>query len=191
MAPGNPQVQQEFAKSSEGDSAIVQTTYVEPEIGKRNSDHSGLTDAENGVAGRGAPVIGADGTEVRISRRKTLLGYVKTKQFWLVLVFGQILSLCIVGTNTTTQLLSLHGTSIPAFQSFFNYVLLNIVWTSITMYKYGIKGWGRMVYQHGWKCRFSHSHEVQESLQTLRPLSDLILSFCDVEGNYFTVLGYR
>jgi solute carrier family 35 protein F1/2 len=39
------------------------------------------------------------------------------------------------------------------------------------MYKYGFKGWGKMVWTHGWKY--------------------LILSFFDVEGNYFTVLGYR
>jgi solute carrier family 35, member F1/2 len=165
MSSKTPQVQQEFGKSSEGDSTIVQTTYAEPETGKRDSDHSGLTDAENGVAGHGAPVIGADGTEIRISRTRSLLGYVKTKQFWLVLFFGQILSLCIVGTNTTTQLLSMNGTSIPAFQSFFNYVLLNIVWTSVTIYKYGFKGWGRMVYQHGWKCKSSAFREIQELLQ--------------------------
>lgn len=61
--------------------------------------------------------------------------------------------------------------NIPAFQTFFNYVGLNVVWTSITMYKYGVKGWANMVYRDGWRY--------------------LILSFCDVEGNYFTVLGYR
>lgn len=61
--------------------------------------------------------------------------------------------------------------NIPAFQTFFNYVLLNIVWTSVTIYKIGFKGWLRMVYKDGWRY--------------------LILSFCDVEGNYFTVLGFR
>lgn len=63
------------------------------------------------------------------------------------------------------------GANIPAFQTFFNYVILNIVWTSITIYKYGFKGWLRMIYKNGWRY--------------------LILSFCDVEGNYFTVLGFR
>lgn len=63
------------------------------------------------------------------------------------------------------------GTSIPAFQSFFNYVLLNIVYTSYTIYKYGFKGYLRFLKSWGWKY--------------------FILSFCDVEGNYFTVLAYR
>ena len=61
--------------------------------------------------------------------------------------------------------------NIPAFQTFFNYVGLNIVWTSVAIYKYGFKGWLRMIYKDGWRY--------------------LILSFCDVEGNYFTVLGFR
>ena len=61
--------------------------------------------------------------------------------------------------------------NIPAFQTFFNYVLLNIVWTSVTIYKYGFKGWLHMVRTRGWRY--------------------LILSFFDVEGNYFTVLGFR
>lgn len=39
------------------------------------------------------------------------------------------------------------------------------------MYRYGFKGWGRMVWKDGWRY--------------------LILAFLDVEGNYFTVLAYR
>lgn len=62
------------------------------------------------------------------------------------------------------------GTSIPAFQTFFNYVLLNIVYTSLTIYKYGTKRWAQMVYKDGWRY--------------------LILAFFDVEGNYFIVLAY-
>jgi len=108
---------------------------------------------------------------VRGGKRRQWFAYIKTKQFWLVLVFGQVLALCITGTNTFSQLLANDGANIPAFQSFFNYVLLNIVWTGITMYKYGFKGWANMVRTHGWKY--------------------LILSFFDVEGNYFTVLGYK
>ncbi|KAF2674788.1 DUF914 domain membrane protein [Microthyrium microscopicum] len=102
---------------------------------------------------------------------RSWLGYVKTKQFWTVLLFGQILSLCIVGTNTLSTELNLANSNIPAFQSFFCYVLLCVVWTPITLYKYGFKGWGKMFVEHGWKY--------------------LILSFFDVEGNYFTVLGFK
>ena len=61
--------------------------------------------------------------------------------------------MCIVGTNTLSQKLSIANANIPAFQTFFAYVLLAIVWVPITMYKYGFKGSGRMVWQHGWKCK--------------------------------------
>ena len=63
------------------------------------------------------------------------------------------------------------GTSIPAFQTFFNYVLLNIIYTSYTIYRYGFKGYAKLLLSWGWKY--------------------IILSFLDVEGNYFTVLAYR
>ena len=100
-----------------------------------------------------------------------ILAYFKTKDFWTILVLGQILALCITGTNTLTTLLAGEGNSIPAFQTLFNYILLNIIYTGYTWYKYGIKKWGRMILKDGWKY--------------------IILSFCDVEGNYFTVLAYR
>ena len=79
--------------------------------------------------------------------------------------------MCITGTNTLSSLLSNEGTSIPAFQSFFNYVLLNIIYTSYTLYKYGFKKWTRLILKDGWRY--------------------FILSFMDVEGNYFIVLAYR
>ncbi|EMD85699.1 hypothetical protein COCC4DRAFT_54311 [Bipolaris maydis ATCC 48331] len=97
--------------------------------------------------------------------------YIKTKQFWLTLVIGQVLAICITSTNTFSSLLSAEGTSIPAFQTFFNYVLLNIIYTSYTLYKYGFKKWARLVVKDGWRF--------------------FILAFMDVEGNYFVVLAYR
>lgn len=82
-----------------------------------------------------------------------------------------VLAICITSTNTLSSLLANEGTSIPAFQSFFNYVLLNLIYTSYTIYKYGFKKWGRLVIFDGWRF--------------------LILAFFDVEGNYFVVLAYR
>src|SRR5947207_843949 len=82
-----------------------------------------------------------------------------------------VLSICITSTNTLSQLLSFEGTSIPAFQTFFNYVLLNLIYTSWTLYQYGFKKWGALVWKDGWRF--------------------FILAFMDVEGNYFTVLAYR
>lgn len=107
----------------------------------------------------------------QIDRQKGRFGYLKTKQFWLVLALSQALAVAITGTNTLSGLLAGEGTSIPAFQSLFNYILLTIIYTSFTIYKYGIKGWASMVWKSGWRY--------------------FILAFCDVEGNYFTVLAYR
>ena len=85
---------------------------------------------------------------------------------------SQFLAVCTTATNTFSSLLVEEGTSIPAFQTFFNYVLLNLIYTGYSIYRYGFKGYCRTVlWEHGWKY--------------------VILSFMDVEGNYFTVLAYR
>ncbi|KAK8122185.1 hypothetical protein PG984_010855 [Apiospora sp. TS-2023a] len=105
------------------------------------------------------------------AKRVHWYSYLATADFWLVVLLGQILALCITGTNTFSTLLVNKGTSIPAFQTLFNYVLLTIVYLSYTIYKYGFKKWAKVVVRDGWKYA--------------------ILSFLDVEGNYFTVLAYR
>ena len=83
----------------------------------------------------------------------------------------QILALCITGTNTFSSLLSTVPFSIPAFQTLWNYILLNIIYTSYTLYKYGWKKYVHLIKHDAWKY--------------------IILAFLDVEGNYFTVLAYR
>ncbi|RMZ81269.1 hypothetical protein DV737_g2582, partial [Chaetothyriales sp. CBS 132003] len=102
---------------------------------------------------------------------RSQFAFFKTKDFWLILALGQILAICITGTNTLTTLLVNVGTSIPAFQTLFTYVLLNLIYTSWTIYKYGFSKWLELLRRDGWKY--------------------MILSFFDVEGNYFTVLAYR
>ncbi|EMC99018.1 hypothetical protein BAUCODRAFT_387957 [Baudoinia panamericana UAMH 10762] len=97
--------------------------------------------------------------------------FLKRPQFYVVLLLSQALAVTQTGTNTLTTLLAMAGTSIPAFQSLFNYILLALIYTSITVYKYGFKGWLRMIIKDGWKY--------------------FILAFLDVQGNYFTVLAYR
>ncbi|EDN06369.1 DUF914 domain-containing protein [Histoplasma capsulatum] len=107
-----------------------------------------------------------------VDKSKTgYFAYFHTREFYIVLVLGQILALCITSTNTFSQLLSNIHTSIPAFQSLFNYVLLNLVFTSYTIYRYGLKRWLRVIQKDAWKY--------------------IILAFCDVEGNYFIVLAYK
>jgi solute carrier family 35 protein F1/2 len=95
----------------------------------------------------------------------------RTRDFWIVLLLTQIIALAQTGTNTLTSLIVARGTSIPAFQTFFNYVLLNVVYTSFTIYKYGFAKWSKMVVKDGWRF--------------------FILAFLDVEGNYFIVLAYK
>ena len=109
----------------------------------------------------------------RLDQEKTgWFAYLTTRNFWIVLVLGQVLALCITGTNTFSTLLAEQPFSIPAFQTFWNYVLLNIIYTSYSLHKYGFKGYLRTVLVKSW-------------------WKYIILSFLDVEGNYFTVLAYR
>ncbi|KAI1436409.1 DUF914-domain-containing protein [Xylaria sp. CBS 124048] len=97
--------------------------------------------------------------------------YFKTRDFWIVLIVGQVLALANTSTNTFSSLLVEHNTSIPAFQTFFNYVLLTLIYFTYTVFHYGPrKMWG-IFWRDGWKY--------------------FILSFLDVEGNYFTVLAYE
>ncbi|KAK3897119.1 hypothetical protein C8A05DRAFT_20053 [Staphylotrichum tortipilum] len=105
------------------------------------------------------------------SRPSTWYSYLLTAEFWAVIAVGQLLSLCITATNTFTTFLAGVGTNIPAFQTLFNYALLALIWLPITLRKHGARKWFSVVWRDGWKY--------------------FILSFLDVEGNYFTVLAYR
>ncbi|KAL4885789.1 hypothetical protein BJY04DRAFT_179198 [Aspergillus karnatakaensis] len=137
-----------------------------------NPDGEGQTSATaidaGPSGGDSSPETAADQVD---SEKKGFFAYFKTKEFYITLLLGQFLAITNTGTNTFNTLLSMKETSIPAFQSFFNYCLLNIIFTSYTIYKYGFKGWCQMLWKRGWKY--------------------IILSFCDVEGNYFMVLAYE
>ncbi|KAL2260674.1 hypothetical protein VTK26DRAFT_5242 [Humicola hyalothermophila] len=105
------------------------------------------------------------------SRDTRWYSYLLTVDFWAVIAVGQLLALCITGTNTFTSFLASVGTNIPAFQTLFNYALLSLIYLPLTMRHHGLRGWGHLVLRDGWKY--------------------FILSFLDVEGNYFTVLAYK
>jgi solute carrier family 35 protein F1/2 len=104
------------------------------------------------------------------AKRVHWYSYFTTADFWIVLAIGQVLALCITATNTFTTLLVMENWSIPALQTIFNYFLLSLVYLPFTLYKYGFKKLGRIIWVDGWKY--------------------FILSFLDVFGNYFTVLAY-
>ena len=138
-------------------------TEQEPEA----SSASSVDERDHGVP----EVLTVTENEEQGNHKKTWFSYLRTHDFWIVLALSQTITLCQTGTNTFSALLANEGTSIPAFQSFFNYVLLNLVYTSYTIYRYGFKKWTRMILKDGWRY--------------------IILAFFDVEGNYFVVLGYR
>ena len=73
-------------------------------------------------------------------------------KYSVLMVCSQVLAITNTATSTFTTLLQQEGTSIPAFQTFFNYVLLTLIFTPYTIFRYGIKGWFRLVLFDGWKC---------------------------------------
>ncbi|KAL7414723.1 hypothetical protein BDY24DRAFT_406510 [Mrakia frigida] len=94
-----------------------------------------------------------------------------TRRFIYCLIAGQVISWCITGTNTLTTSLVNNGFNAPTTQSFFTYFALFIVYTPYTIYRYGFKGWGQLLYKDGWKYAF--------------------LAACDVEGNFLVVKAYQ
>ncbi|OJJ56508.1 hypothetical protein ASPSYDRAFT_156083 [Aspergillus sydowii CBS 593.65] len=143
----------------------VETTVTGPDGGSPSTVTS--TDASPSES-EPVPETAADQID---EGKKGFFAYFKTKEFYITLILGQFLAITNTGTNTFNQMLADKQTQIPAFQTFFNYCLINIIFTSYTLYKYGIKGWFQMLWKSWWKY--------------------VILSFCDVEGNYFMVLAYQ
>ncbi|KAI3327343.1 DUF914-domain-containing protein [Xylariaceae sp. AK1471] len=125
---------------------------------------------ENAAAANEAEALG-QALQALEGKKVHWYSYLATPDFWIVLVIGQVLALAITTTNTFSSLLVQHHTSIPAFQTFFNYVLLTLIYFTYMLYQYGLKKFGHILWRDGWKY--------------------FILSFLDVQGNYFTVLAYN
>lgn len=124
---------------------------------------TGSSDVDNAAIGQALHQIEA--------RNVHWWSYMTTVDFWVVLALGQVLALCLTATNTFTTFLVQWGTSIPAFQTLFNYLVIFVIYGSVFMFKRGPTAWFRILFKEGWRY--------------------FILSFLDVEGNYFTVLAYR
>ncbi|TRX98571.1 hypothetical protein FHL15_000645 [Xylaria flabelliformis] len=156
-------------KSGDESNSLGNTVEITAVASDTNRDYGTATRNGDAVAADNEAVSHAlhdlEGTKVH------WYSYLTTRDFWIVLVVGQILALAITSTNTFSSLLVQNNTSIPAFQSFFNYVLLTIIYLTYTLYQYGFKKFGGILLRDGWKY--------------------FILSFLDVEGNYFTVLAYN
>ncbi|KAK7752515.1 hypothetical protein SLS62_005483 [Diatrype stigma] len=142
-----------------------------PSVNVQITGGSGSDNASAGAHGAATNEAVGQGLHQMEARKTHWYSYLTTKEFWIALVVGQFLALCQTATNTFSSLLANLGNSIPAFQSLFNYVLLSLIYLSYTLYVYGPRKWLGILWRDGWKY--------------------FILSFIDVEGNYFTVLAYR
>ncbi|KAI0883902.1 DUF914-domain-containing protein [Annulohypoxylon maeteangense] len=160
---GYSQVQQFEMAEYQKPGHFEPTTTVVVTGGSSNEGSSGNDQATNEAVGHGLQHIEA--TKVH------WYSYLTTADFWIVLLLGQLLALCITATNTFTTFLANYGTSIPAFQTVFTYILLSLIYLTYTLYTYGPKKYGKILLRDGWRY--------------------FILSFLDVQGNYFTVLAYR
>ncbi|CAG8725335.1 28760_t:CDS:2 [Dentiscutata erythropus] len=96
--------------------------------------------------------------------------YIFSKEFLIIFLLGQFLAICITATIVSNAQLSIENVNIPTTQSLFLYFTLAIIYTPITIYKYGIMGYIKMLKSRWWKY--------------------LLLGLVDVEGNYFAVKGY-
>ncbi|KAF9337730.1 hypothetical protein BG006_003089 [Podila minutissima] len=103
---------------------------------------------------------------------RTTCSYLVSCQFLRILLLGQVLSLCITATTLFSTKLAQgeNPVSIPTTQSFLNYLVLGIVYTGITIYKEGFRGWLHIM-RH-------------------RSFYYMIFAVIDVEGNYFMVKAY-
>jgi len=95
-----------------------------------------------------------------------------SKRFLTILLLGQLLSLCITATTIFTTKLAQgdNPVSIPTTQSFLNYLVLGLVYTAVTIYKDGFRGW--------------------ISMMRRRAAYYMLFALIDVEGNYFVVKAY-
>ncbi|KAI9481580.1 MAG: hypothetical protein EXX96DRAFT_567287 [Benjaminiella poitrasii] len=98
--------------------------------------------------------------------------FLKDPRFYKVLILGQLLSICITGTNVTTTKLGMsYDFAAPTTQTFLVYAALAIVYNSYAIYKRGIRGWLLQFWRRG--------------------IYYFVLGLIDVEGNYFVVKAYQ
>ncbi|KAH7888884.1 DUF914-domain-containing protein [Phlebopus sp. FC_14] len=74
-----------------------------------------------------------------------------TRSFALSLLYGQILSLALTLVSVLTTELVDRNWVLPNTQVFFPYSFLFLVYTPFTIYRYGFKGWCRLVVRDGWR----------------------------------------
>uniref|UniRef100_A0A8C5T1K9 Solute carrier family 35 member F2 n=1 Tax=Malurus cyaneus samueli TaxID=2593467 RepID=A0A8C5T1K9_9PASS len=91
---------------------------------------------------------------------------------WKTVILGQVLSLFICGTAVTSQYLAeTFQVNTPMLQSFINYCLLLLVYTTLLAFRTGCAGIWQILKQRWWKY--------------------IIVGLADVEANYSMVKAYQ
>ncbi|KAG0300858.1 hypothetical protein BGZ97_003062 [Linnemannia gamsii] len=119
------------------------------------------------------PVIPTQDSTTAPKTWRERLAFLYSRKFITILLLGQLLSLCITATTILTTKLTQgdNPVSIPTTQSFLNYLVLGIVYTGITFYKEGFRGWLQILRRRG--------------------IYYIVFAVIDVEGNYFIVKAYN
>ncbi|KAF9226213.1 DUF914-domain-containing protein [Gyrodon lividus] len=91
-----------------------------------------------------------------------------TPSFAYSLLGGQLLSLCITCSSVTTTALVQRNWVLPSTQTFFTYLSLFVVYTPYTIYRYGFKGWAKLVLRDGWKYFLLASSDVEAGFLSVK-----------------------
>ncbi|XP_057255709.1 solute carrier family 35 member F2 [Pezoporus wallicus] len=137
--------------------------------------------AADGAPPPGTAVVAAPATEsspaaAAAAPPRRLLALLRDKLCtWYILktvILGQMLSLFICGTAVTSQYLAeQYQVNTPMFQSFINYSLLLLVYTTMLAFKTGSDSLWQILKQRWWKY--------------------VVLGLADVEANYMIVKAYQ
>lgn len=97
------------------------------------------------------------------SKWKIRLSALFSRKFLTILLLGQVLSLCITATTLFSTKLAQgeNPVSIPTTQSFLNYFVLGVVYTSITLYKEGFSGWIEIIRRRSPYCKSYKTSIIQ------------------------------
>ncbi|GJJ69869.1 solute carrier family 35, member F1/2 [Entomortierella parvispora] len=142
------------------------------QVGTKISDPSSLASSSKPLVGNGGG-INSENSSSRRPTWKERLSNLCSRRFLTILLLGQLLSLCITATTIFTTKLAQgdNPVSIPTTQSFLNYFVLGLVYTAITIYKEGFRGW--------------------INIMRRRAFYYMLFAVIDVEGNYFVVKAYN
>ena len=109
------------------------------------------------------------------------------KRLALNVALGQILSLCLTLTNTSTSLLWLYyNVNVPPLQNLLNYVMLFSVYTTVHIHKHGRDAWKLMIRERAWKCKIWTRNAIQSFkavlILSLPCLKDILFAIADLQG---------